>query len=91
MRSGVVGVAHVQAHDQRGFVAPGALLQQSGLAVVELDGVGARRDQLVHDSGHVFQAVQESGFVADAVVDGDVQAAPGGQQAVQARFFVVRH
>jgi hypothetical protein len=91
VQRGVVGIAHVDAHHQRGLAAARAVLQQVGLAVVELDRVGAGGQELLHDLGHVFQAVEEGGLVAHAVVQGDVQAATVGEQAVEPRCLVFRH
>ena len=65
-----------------GLSFSGRRLQQVGLAVVHLDRVGPGVDQRVDDAGHVLQPDQEARLVADAVVDGDVEAAAVGEQPV---------
>ncbi len=53
---GVIGVADVGAHHQRRLFALRRALQQLRLAVVDLNGVGARGDQVAHHPFDIFQA-----------------------------------
>ena len=87
----VVGVAHVDAHDQRRLVLLRPGLQQVGLAVVHLDRVGTGGDELVDDAADVLEPGHEARLVADAVVDGDVEAAAVGEQAVHPRLGAHAH
>ena len=82
MALGVVGIAHVDAHHQRRLVLLGPALQQVGLALGHLDRVRLRGHERVDHAGHILQSDEEARFVADSVVDGNVEAAPVGEEPV---------
>ena len=59
------------------------------LADRELDGVRRRMHQRLHRFAEILDALQKGGLVEEAVVDGDVEAAPGGgiEETVETIFF----
>ena len=84
MARGVVGVTHIEPHDEGGLVLLRARLQQISLSVSHLDGIGLCPDQRIDHARHVLKAHHEGGFVAHPMVNGHVEAASIGEQAVHA-------
>ena len=72
MPDAIVGVAKIGSQHQRRPCLVASRLQEIGLAVVELNGVGAGFHENVDHSADVIESIQESRLVADAVVDRDV-------------------
>jgi hypothetical protein len=55
----------------------------------QLDGIRSRIHEGLDDLGHGLDALQESGLVEEAVVDGDVEASAGLgiEEALEAKVF----
>ncbi|MCY1298772.1 hypothetical protein D9M70_482740 [compost metagenome] len=87
----VIGVAHVETHDERRLVLAGHVLQEVSLAIVHLDRVRCRRNQSLHHGGHVFETVEEGRFVADAMIDRDIEATSATEKTVHPDLAVVSH
>ena len=72
-----VHIRDVGAQDESGALTAALRLEQAGLALGELDGVGTRRDERVDRSGKVLDALEERLLTEEPVIDRDVEAATG--------------
>jgi len=72
-----------------GFCFPGMDWRWRALPTVKLDGVRAGIDEGFHDLRHVFDSLEETGLVEEAVIDRDIEAAvrPGVEETVEAVFY----
>jgi len=81
-----VNVRNIGAQDEGGLLFSGNGLEVARLADGELDGVGPGIDEGFNDLRHVFDSLEETGLVEEAVIDGDIEAAvgPGVEETVEA-------
>jgi uncharacterized protein (TIGR00645 family) len=84
-----VDVGDIRAEYKRGFWTDGKGLQVMRLTDRELNRIGGRMHECLYCFTEVFDALQECGFVEEAVVDRDVEAALGGgiEESVETIFF----
>src|SRR5690606_37758292 len=81
----------VETHYQRRLVAFRSALQQICLTVGHLNGIRPRLDQRVDDARHVLQPYEEARLVADAVINGNVEAAAVIEQPVHPGLRAYSH
>lgn len=86
MPDAIVGVAKIGSQHQRRPCLVASGLQEIGLAIVELNGVGASFHENPDHSPDVLEPIQESRLVGDAVVDRNVQTPSIAKQAMHARL-----
>jgi uncharacterized protein (TIGR00645 family) len=84
-----VNVGDIRAEHECGFRADGKRLEIVRLSDRELDGIGRRMHERLHCFAEILDALQKSGFIEKAVVDGNVEAAPGGgiEESIETIFF----
>ena len=72
-----VNVGHIGTQHETGLLTSRHLLQMPRHAERELDRVRSGLDERLHHRAHVFDTLQESGLVEEAVIDSDIEAAVG--------------
>ncbi|MNY23859.1 hypothetical protein D3C86_1575420 [compost metagenome] len=87
MARGIIGIAHVDTHDEGRLVALRPLLQQIGLPIGHLNGIGTGLDKPAHGLRHILQPDKEARLVANPVINGHIEAAAIAKQPVHARLF----